>query len=212
LALRSEPNTLSPARRACSAGSALAFGDVTREKASGPPRRINPVHVIVLGIDPGVANTGYGVVAQHRGRLVALDGGVIETSAALAPARRLADIHAAVAGLMDEYRPDAVAVEDVYFGVNAQSAFAVGQARGVVLLAAGQRDVPCSSYTPQQVKAGVCGSGRADKDQVQRMVQSLLALPDLPTPDHAADALAVAICHANGAPLAAALQAVGAAR
>jgi crossover junction endodeoxyribonuclease RuvC len=169
------------------------------------------VHVIVLGIDPGVANTGYGVVAQHRGRLVALDGGVIETSAALDPARRLADIHAAVAALMDEYRPDALAVEDVYFGVNAQSAFAVGQARGVVLLAAGQRDVPCSSYTPQQVKSAVCGSGRAAKDQVQRMVQTLLALPDLPAPDHAADALAVAICHANGAPLAAALQAVGAA-
>ncbi|MEA2291014.1 MAG: crossover junction endodeoxyribonuclease RuvC [Solirubrobacteraceae bacterium] len=169
------------------------------------------MHVIVLGIDPGVANTGYGVVAQHRGRLVALDGGVIETSAALDPARRLADIHAAVAALMDEYRPDALAVEDVYFGVNAQSAFAVGQARGVVLLAAGQRDVPCSSYTPQQVKSAVCGSGRAAKDQVQRMVQTLLALPDLPAPDHAADALAVAICHANGAPLAAALQAVGAA-
>jgi crossover junction endodeoxyribonuclease RuvC len=159
------------------------------------------VHVIVLGIDPGVANTGYGVVAQHRGRLVALDGGVIETSAALDPARRLADIHAAVAALMDEYRPDALAVEDVYFGVNAQSAFAVGQARGVVLLAAGQRDVPCSSYTPQQVKSAVCGSGRAAKDQVQRMVQTLLMLPELPRPDHAADALAVAICHALAPPL-----------
>jgi crossover junction endodeoxyribonuclease RuvC len=163
------------------------------------------VHVIVLGIDPGVANTGYGVVAQHRGRLVALDGGVLETAAGTDAARRLADIHARVAALIDEHRPDALAVEDLYFGANARSAFAVGQARGVVLLAAGQRGVPCASYTPQQIKGAVCGSGRAAKEQVQRMVQTLLALPELPRPDHAADALAVAICHANGAPLRAAL-------
>jgi crossover junction endodeoxyribonuclease RuvC len=174
-------------------------------KASGHPRRIQPVHVIVLGIDPGVANTGYGVVAQHRGRLVALDGGVIETRPGVDAAQRLAAIHARVGGLLDEYRPDALAVEDLYFGATARSAFAVGQARGVVLLAAGQRAVPCASYTPQQVKGAVCGSGRAAKDQVQRMVQALLTLPDLPAPDHAADALAVAICHANGAPMAAAL-------
>jgi crossover junction endodeoxyribonuclease RuvC len=163
------------------------------------------VHVIVLGIDPGVANTGYGVVAQHQGRLVALDGGVLETAAGTDPAQRLAEIHAGVAALIDEHRPEALAVEDLYFGANARSAFAVGQARGVVLLAAGQRGVPCASYTPQQVKGAVCGSGRAAKDQVQRMVQALLALPELPRPDHAADALAVAICHANGAPLRAAL-------
>jgi crossover junction endodeoxyribonuclease RuvC len=110
---------------------------------------------------------------------------------------------------MDGYRPDAVAVEDLYFGANARSAFAVGQARGVVILAAGQRAIRCWSYTPQQVKNAVCGSGRAAKDQVQRMVQTLLALPELPRPDHAADALAVAICHANGAPMAAALGAAG---
>jgi crossover junction endodeoxyribonuclease RuvC len=165
------------------------------------------VHVIVLGIDPGVANTGYGIVALDRGRLVALDGGVLETAAALDAGARLAAIHAGVGDLMDGYRPDAVAIEDLYFGTNARSAFAVGQARGVVVLAAGQRGVRCASYTPQQVKAAVCGSGRAEKDQVQRMVQTLLALPDLPRPDHAADALAVAICHANAAPLAAALSA-----
>jgi crossover junction endodeoxyribonuclease RuvC len=152
-----------------------------------------------------VANTGYGVVAQHQGRMLALDGGVVETAAALDAGRRLAAIHARIGELMDEYRPDAVALEDVYFGANARSAFAVGQARGVVLLAAGQRGVPTASYTPQQVKGAVCGNGRAAKDQVQRMVQTLLALPELPKPDHAADALAVAICHANGAPLQAAL-------
>jgi crossover junction endodeoxyribonuclease RuvC len=163
------------------------------------------VYVIVLGIDPGVANTGYGVVAQQRGRMVALDGGVVETRAGAEAAARLAIVHERIGALMDEYRPDAVALEDVYFGVNARSAFAVGQARGVVMLAAGQRGIPCASYTPQQVKGAVCGNGRAAKDQVQRMVQALLALSELPRPDHAADALAVAICHANGAPLAAAL-------
>ncbi len=168
------------------------------------------MHVIVLGIDPGVANTGYGIVAHDRGRLVALDGGVIETRAGVDAGARLTEIHLRVGALMDEYRPDAVAVEDLYFGANARSAFAVGQARGVVVLAAGQRAIPCSSYTPQQVKAAVCGSGKAAKDQVQRMVQTLLSLSELPTPDHASDALAVAICHANGAPLAAALERVSA--
>jgi crossover junction endodeoxyribonuclease RuvC len=161
------------------------------------------VHVIVLGIDPGVANTGYGVVAHHRGRLVALDGGVVETAARTDPSRRLAEIHARMGELMDGYRPDAVAVEDLYFGANARSAFAVGQARGVVMLAAGRRGVPCSSYTPQQVKQAVCGTGRAAKEQVARMVITMLGLPDQPLPDHATDALAVGVCHANHAPLAA---------
>jgi crossover junction endodeoxyribonuclease RuvC len=168
------------------------------------------VHVIVLGIDPGVANTGYGIVAHDRGRLVALDGGVIETSAGQDAGLRLTAIHRRIGELMDGYQPDAVAIEDLYFGANARSAFAVGQARGVVILAAGQRAIHCASYTPQQIKAAVCGSGKAAKDQVQRMVQSLLALPELPKPDHAADALAVAICHANGAPLQAALARVSA--
>ena len=167
------------------------------------------MHVIVLGIDPGVANTGYDIVAHDRKRLFALDGGVVETPAGLDAGARLVEIHRRVGELMDDYRPDAVAVEDLYFGANARSAFAVGQARGVVILAAGQRAIRCASYTPQQVKNAVCGSGRAAKDQVQRMVQALLALPDLPKPDHAADALAVAICHANGAPMAAALGAAG---
>jgi crossover junction endodeoxyribonuclease RuvC len=160
--------------------------------------------MITLGIDPGTAHTGYGVVARHGGRLVALDGGVIETTAGLDPGARLAAIHGRVAGLLEEHVPAALAVEDLYFGINARSAFAVGQARGVVMLAAGQRGVPCFSYTPQQVKGAVCGSGRADKAQVQRMVQVLLALAELPRPDHAADAFAVAICHAHGAPLRAA--------
>ena len=164
------------------------------------------MHVIVLGIDPGVANTGYGIVAHDRGRLVALDGGVIETPAGQDACARLATIHARIGELLDGYGPDAVALEDLYFGANARSAFAVGQARGVVILAAGQREIRTSSYTPQQVKAAVCGTGKAAKDQVQRMVQTLLALPELPKPDHAADALAVAICHANTGGLRAAVR------
>jgi crossover junction endodeoxyribonuclease RuvC len=165
--------------------------------------------VIVLGVDPGLANTGYGVVAHRGGRPVALDGGVIETASGVSAELRLARIHEAVVELLSEHAPDAVALEELYFGANARSAFAVGQARGVVMLAAGQRRVPCSGYTPQQVKSAVCGSGRAGKDQVARMVGTLLGLPGPPRPDHAADALAVAVCHLNRAPLASALAVAG---
>jgi crossover junction endodeoxyribonuclease RuvC len=161
--------------------------------------------MIVLGIDPGLANTGYGVVESSAGRLVALDGGVIETRAGVAQERRLADIHAAVDALLAEHEPQGMALEELYFGQNVKTAFAVGQARGVVMLAAGCRGVPCESYTPQKVKGAVCGNGRADKEQVARMVQALLGLQAPPTPDHAADALAVAICHINCAPLSKAL-------
>ncbi len=166
--------------------------------------------VIVLGIDPGLANTGYGVVIRRAGRLAALDGGVIQTAAGIPQERRLADIHAGVEALIAEHSPDAVALEQLYFGQNVRTAFAVGQARGVVMLAAGQCGVPCASYTPQQVKGAVCGNGRAQKDQVARMVKVLLGLHEEPRPDHAADALAVAVCHANSAPLLSALARVGA--
>jgi len=166
--------------------------------------------MIVLGIDPGLANTGYGVVALRHGRLAALAGGVIETAAGVARERRLADIHEQVEQLIGTHEPDAVALEELYFGQNVRTAFAVGHARGVVMLAAGQRGLPCTGYTPQQVKAAVCGSGRAGKDQVARMVQALLGLVQEPRPDHAADALAVAICHVNCAPLSSALARAGA--
>jgi crossover junction endodeoxyribonuclease RuvC len=157
--------------------------------------------MIVLGIDPGTASTGYGVVASVGSRLRALDAGVILTPAELALERRLTQIHARVGELLDEHGPDALAVEQLYFGANVRTATDVGHARGVVLLAAGMRGVPCRSYTPQQVKGAVCGNGRAAKDQVQRMVGRLLGLSAPPHPDHAADALAVAICDANRAPL-----------
>ena len=157
--------------------------------------------MIVLGIDPGLAATGYGVVAQRGGRLLALDGGVIDTPAGRPSEARLAAIFDRVGDLLAEHDPGAVALEALYFGQNVRTAFAVGQARGVALLAAGQRAVPCVDYTPQQIKSAVCGSGRAAKGQVQDMVKRLLGLSDPPRPDHAADALAVAICHLNHAPL-----------
>ncbi len=163
--------------------------------------------MIVLGIDPGLANTGYGVVKRRGRRMAALDGGVIETAAGLPIERRLADVYAGVEALLEEHTPDAVALEELYFGQNVRTAFAVGHARGVVMLAAGRRGVPCTGYTPQKVKSAVCGHGRAPKEQVARMVQTLLDLPELPTPDHASDALAVALCHANCAPLTSALTA-----
>jgi crossover junction endodeoxyribonuclease RuvC len=161
--------------------------------------------MIVLGIDPGTASTGYGVVQSGGSLLRALEDGVIQTFARTPLERRLADIHARVGELLDAHLPDAVAIEELYFGANARTAFAVGQARGVVLLAAGQRGIPSRSYTPQQVKGAVCGHGRAGKEQVGRMVARLLGLPVPPAPDHAADALAVAICDLNRAPLAHAL-------
>ena len=162
--------------------------------------------VVVLGIDPGTAHTGYGVVLSRGSALAALDGGVIGTGPSEPLEQRLARIHTRVCDLISEHHPDALAVEQLYFGQNARTAFAVGQARGVVMLAAGQRAIPCAAYTPQQVKGAVCGSGRAGKEQVGRMVQALLRLTDMPKADHTSDALAVAVCHVNRAPLQARLQ------
>jgi crossover junction endodeoxyribonuclease RuvC len=158
-----------------------------------------------MGIDPGTADTGYGVVESAGSRLHALAEGVIQTRPGVPLERRLADIHGSVVELLERHQPDALAIEELYFGANVRTAFAVGQARGVVLLAAGQRGIPSRSYTPQQVKGAVCGHGRAAKDQVARMVERLLSLPQPPSAEHAADALAVAICDLNRAPLAQAL-------
>lgn len=159
----------------------------------------------VLGIDPGLANTGYGVVVRDGTRYGACDCGVVRTSARTADERRLTQLFDDVDALLDEHVPDAVALEELFFGQNATSAFSVGQARGVVLLAAGRRGLPCASYTPQQVKQAVCGSGRAAKEQVARMVGTQLGLGAAALPDHATDALAVGLCHLNHAPLRAAL-------
>jgi crossover junction endodeoxyribonuclease RuvC len=152
--------------------------------------------ILVMGIDPGVASTGFGVVRVAGGRMRVVDGGVIEVPPGAPTESRLAEIHDELAELVTWHEPAAVALESVYFGKNVRSAIAVGQARGVALLAAAKRGVRCFDYTPQAVKIAVCGSGAATKDQVQRMVGSLLGLPQPPEPDHTADALAVAICHA----------------
>jgi crossover junction endodeoxyribonuclease RuvC len=164
--------------------------------------------IVVMGIDPGVASTGFGVVRVAGGKMSAVDGGVIESAPGEPAEGRLARIHEAIAELLNEHQPVALALEDVYFGKNVGSAIAVGQARGVALLAAGQRGVPCFDYTPQAVKMAVCGSGSAAKQQVQRMVGALLDLPQPPESDHASDALAVAICHAGHTRLAHALEAL----
>jgi len=153
---------------------------------------------VVMGIDPGVANLGFGIVRVEGNHMVALDGGVVETAAEAPIERRLERIHRALAELIAWHQPRALAIESVYFGKNVHSATAVGQASGVAMLAAAQSEIGCFSYTPQAIKMAVCGSGAAGKRQVQRMVGTLLGLPEPPTPDHAADALAVAICHGGG--------------
>jgi crossover junction endodeoxyribonuclease RuvC len=150
---------------------------------------------VVMGIDPGAANLGFGVVRTEGSRMVALDGGVVETSPEQPMERRLERIHCELSQLIEWHQPVAMALEDLYFGKNVHSAMAVGRASGAAMLAAAQGGVRCFTYTPQAIKMAVCGSGAAGKQQVQRMVGTLLSLPEPPTPDHAADALAVAICH-----------------
>ena len=155
--------------------------------------------MIVIGIDPGTANTGFGVVRASAGRMVALDGGVIETNSDSPIAERLATVHETLGELIRWHEPKAMALEELFFGKNVASALSVGEARGVAMLAAAREGLPCFDYTPQAVKKAVCGSGSADKGQIQRMVANLLGLPEPPSPDHAADAFAVAICHAGTA-------------
>jgi len=152
-----------------------------------------------MGVDPGAANLGFGVVRVEGSHMVALDGGVVETASELPVEHRLDRIHRALSELLEWHEPSALAIEDLYFGKNVRSAMLVGRASGVAMLAAAQRGIQCFSYTPQAIKMSVCGSGSAGKRQVQRMVGTLLGLPEPPTPDHAADALAVAICHGGAA-------------
>ncbi len=153
--------------------------------------------MIVLGIDPGTAALGYGIVDRSGGRLREVDHGCLITSADLSMPERLLAIHALVDDLIGLHQPDLVAVERLFFSRNAQTAFAVGQARGVVLLAAAQHGKPVREATPSEVKVAVTGYGAADKAQVARMVQLVLGMSDLPRPDDAADALAIATWAAN---------------
>jgi crossover junction endodeoxyribonuclease RuvC len=152
--------------------------------------------VKVLGIDPGTAACGYGIVHESDGRIRAIAHGWWRTSAGQRPELRLKTIFDGVQALIAEHAPDAVALEESYVGADARIALSVGQARGAVLVAAAAAGVECAEYPPARVKQAVCGYGRAEKVQVQRMVRTILALDALPTPHHASDALAVAICHA----------------
>jgi crossover junction endodeoxyribonuclease RuvC len=161
-----------------------------------------PLDVNVLGIDPGTAACGYGIVQESGGRLRAVVSGCWRTGARERPELRLRAIFDGVVGLIDEYAPDAVALEESYVGADARIALSVGQARGAALVAAASAGVECAEYAPARVKQTVCGYGRADKSQIQRMVRMLLALDAEPATSHEADALAVAICHALMPPLA----------
>lgn len=161
-----------------------------------------------LGIDPGTAILGYGVIrGDNEPELI--DVGVIETDAAAAMPDRLVTLHRETSRLIAAWRPDVLAVEQLFFARNVTTAIAVGQARGVVLLAAAQAGVPVAEYSPSEVKFAVAGYGKADKRQMQEMVRIILNLDDVPRPDDAADALAVALCHAQTAPFAARVAAHG---
>ena len=149
----------------------------------------------ILGVDPGTATTGYGVIEAEHQQLQFVAAGVITTPAKQALEKRLDTIFAEIKQLIKEYRPTEVAVELIYFAANVTTAISVSHARGVILLAAAQSKLPVVEYTPLQIKQALTGYGRADKSQMQEIVKKLLKLTALPKPDDAADALAAAICH-----------------
>jgi crossover junction endodeoxyribonuclease RuvC len=148
----------------------------------------------VIGIDPGLANTGWGVLEADGSRLSHIDHGTVSTSSETEEQQRLLAIYTAVQRLIRTYKPHLLGIEALYFAKNRRSAIPVAQARGVVLVASAQEGVVTRSHTPQDIKQALTGNGRAEKHQVQEMVRVLLGLPEIPSPDHAADALAAAIC------------------
>jgi crossover junction endodeoxyribonuclease RuvC len=157
--------------------------------------------MLVLGIDPGTAITGYGLLSAEGSRLEVLDFGVINTPARLELAQRLLIIHQQLREIIARSQPEALAVEELFFNRNSKTFFAVSQARGAVVLTAALCGVKVFEYTPLQVKQAVVGYGRAEKEQVQKMVRTLLRMEELVKPDDAADALAIAICHVHSARL-----------
>jgi len=154
--------------------------------------------ITILGIDPGFAIVGYGVIEKDlRGNLKPIDYGVITTHAKLSFASRISQIHNELKGLIEKYKPNIMAVEELFFYKNVKTAIEVGQARGVIILTGIQAGLSIKEFTPLQIKQAVASYGRAEKRQVQQMVKTLLNLKEIPRPDDAADALAVAICSAN---------------
>ncbi|MFA5524509.1 MAG: crossover junction endodeoxyribonuclease RuvC [Tissierellales bacterium] len=153
--------------------------------------------MIVFGIDPGIAIVGYGVIEYNGNKFNVLDYGAVQTSNSYSFPTRLKIIYDEISLLMEKFKPDALAIEELFFNKNVKTAITVGQARGVQVLAAVNKGIEIYEYTPLQVKQGVVGYGRADKRQIQEMVKILLNLDKIPKPDDVADALAVAICHAH---------------
>lgn len=154
--------------------------------------------MIALGIDPGTATTGYGIVKDYpNGRLISISYGVIRTDSKSHYSIRLKEIYEGILSLIECYKPDVMAIEQLFFNKNVSSVLNVGQARGVAILAAVLSGIQLSEYTPIQVKEAITGYGRADKHQIQQMIKMLLGFDDIPKPDDAADALALAICHLN---------------
>ena len=159
-----------------------------------------PIEQIVLGIDPGTAITGYGIVGVTPvGSFTLLACGVIRTAAAEPMPARLLELHTDLGNLIHEFRPDVMAVEKLFFGRNVTTAISVGQARGVILLAGARAGLRIVEYTPAEVKQALTGYGNADKQQMQQMVAHLLGLDEIPRPDDAADGVAIAVCHLNQA-------------
>lgn len=151
--------------------------------------------MLVLGIDPGLALTGYGILEESGNKFKLLECGCLRTPANTPQPERLKLIYNGVLDILQKYPVDVVAIEQLFFNTNVTTALSVGQARGVMILALAQQNIPIFEYTPLQVKQAVAGYGRADKVQVQRMVQSLLGLKEMIRPDDAADAVAICICH-----------------
>ncbi len=151
--------------------------------------------MLFLGIDPGLASLGYGLIEEDGDRLQCIDYGVVTTKSTAKVDRRLLKLHQGVDELLTTYQPNYMVLESLFFAKNVKTAIAVGQARGVVILAAAKREVPFCEYTPLQVKQAITGYGQASKRQIQELVKSILGLSKIPRPDDAADALAIALCH-----------------
>lgn len=153
--------------------------------------------MIVIGIDPGLAIIGFGVIRKEENSITPVSYGCIRTSSEKQTPERLLEIYTETSALFEKYDPEAVAVERLFFNKNVTNAMSVSEARGVIFLAAQQKNIPLFEYTPNQIKQAITGSGRADKKQMQEMIKRLLSLDELPQPDDAADGLSIALCHIN---------------
>ncbi len=153
--------------------------------------------MIIIGIDPGLATVGFGIIRKEKNSIIPMSYGCIRTSAKKQNSERLLEIYNELNILFEKYSPSEVAVEKLFFTNNITSAMGVSEARGIIFLAAQQKNIPVTEYTPNQIKQAITGSGRADKKQMQEMIKRLLNLDEVPRPDDAADGLSIALCHIN---------------